>query len=92
MFLPLLLLWSVAAPLHGEQTDLVTVLQRAGAYVTQFYEELSGVVTEEDCTQEWTRTTTAMVTRGQVIHRQENVGKRRLRSARRRMATSVTSR
>lgn len=44
-----------AAPRPQSPPDLATVLQRAGAYVTRFYEQLSAIVAEEDYRQKWDR-------------------------------------
>lgn len=76
MFLPafaVAVLAASAAP-RAVQPDLATVLQRAGAYATHFYERLSGIVAEEQYTQKWDRLLTGFVRAHSAL------GERRLRS------------
>lgn len=63
-----------AAPRPQPPPDLATVLQRAGAYVTRFYDQFSGIVAEEDYSQKWGRLITGF------RNREEKLGERRLRS------------
>jgi hypothetical protein len=62
------------------EPDLAVVLQRAGVYVARYYDELSGIVMQESFRQTWTRATTTMVMRGQLVHREEKLGERNLQS------------
>jgi len=52
-----LFFWLLAASSSAQTTqpDLRTVLNRAGVYVTHFYEQLSGIVAEEQYLQNWQR-------------------------------------
>jgi hypothetical protein len=72
-------LFALALGLQNVQPDLTAVLARAGAYVTRFYEQLSGIVAEEEYVQTWRRTTTTFFG-GHSIENTDRTRTRRLRS------------
>lgn len=61
MLLAIVATTALAAGSAPPQPDLAAVLQRAGAYVTRFYEQLSAIVAEEDYTQMWDRNSSGSI-------------------------------